>query len=86
MAEENPTYLEGKDDNEKLDKLITYTYKQQAVWFLNAFWENLFEHSDADRELVWDWERKMADLDLEKRETGNGLDELNAHRFLEHFP
>jgi hypothetical protein len=33
------TVLAGSNDKEKLDDLITRTHKDQAVWFLNAFWE-----------------------------------------------
>jgi hypothetical protein len=31
--------LAGANDKERLDNLITKTHKEQAVWFLNAFWE-----------------------------------------------
>jgi hypothetical protein len=33
------TVLAGSNDKEKLDNLITRTHKDQAVWFLNAYWE-----------------------------------------------
>jgi hypothetical protein len=33
------TVLSGSNDKEKLDDLLTRTHKDQAVWFLNAFWE-----------------------------------------------
>jgi len=33
------TVLAGSNDKEKLDDLITRTHKDQAVWFLNAYWE-----------------------------------------------
>lgn len=34
---------------------------------------------------MWTWNLKCAELDLQNHEDGNSLDELNAHRFLEHF-
>ena len=34
--------LPGANDNEKLNALCEKTYKEQAVWFLNAFWGILF--------------------------------------------
>jgi hypothetical protein len=39
--------LAGANDKERLDNLIVKTHKEQAVWFLNAFWEvpNLFFRS-----------------------------------------
>jgi len=33
------TVLSGSNDKEKLDDLISRPHKDQAVWFLNAFWE-----------------------------------------------
>lgn len=33
------TVLNGSSDKEKLDDLTSRTHKDQAVWFLNAFWE-----------------------------------------------
>jgi len=59
--------------------LIGKTHKEQAVWFLNAYW-NQFEQ---EAERVWGYVLKFADLDLQNRANGTGLDELNAHRFLE---
>jgi len=71
--------LEGKTNEEKLVTLIGKTHKEQAVWFLNAYW-NQFEQ---EAERVWGYVGKFADLDLQNRANGTGLDELNAHRFLE---
>ena len=34
---------------------------------------------------MWSWNLKCTELDLQNHEEGNSLDELNAHRFLEHF-
>jgi len=33
------TVLSGSNDKEKLDDLTSRPHKDQAVWFLNAFWE-----------------------------------------------
>jgi DNA repair exonuclease SbcCD ATPase subunit len=74
--------LEGVDDREKLTNLCKKTYKEQAVWFLNATWEG---QGQAESETVWKYVHKCADLDVQKKATGFELDELNAHRFLEHF-
>jgi hypothetical protein len=37
--------LAGSNDKEKLDDLTSRTHKDQAVWFLNAFWEVRFLRS-----------------------------------------
>ena len=69
-------------DNEKLLELCSLNYKQQLVWFLNAFWTDIGER---DAESFWKYNLKCTELDLQKRGEGNALDELNAHVFLEHF-
>ena|SRR3990167_114813 len=58
------------------------THKEQIEWFLNAYWSELGE---ANTEKMWQWNLKCSELDLQNHENGNGLDELNAHRFLEFF-
>ena len=73
--------LTGETDNDKLRDLCTRTHKEQAVWFLNAFWEGLEKHA----EQIWSYVHKCNDLDWENHELGTGLDELNAHRLLEAF-
>eukprot|EP00011_Vannellida_sp_DIVA3-517-6-12_P002206 CAMPEP_0114624070 /NCGR_PEP_ID=MMETSP0168-20121206/10580_1 /TAXON_ID=95228 ORGANISM="Vannella sp., Strain DIVA3 517/6/12" /NCGR_SAMPLE_ID=MMETSP0168 /ASSEMBLY_ACC=CAM_ASM_000044 /LENGTH=115 /DNA_ID=CAMNT_0001835339 /DNA_START=36 /DNA_END=379 /DNA_ORIENTATION=+ len=81
MSGKNLQVLEGATDNEKLTDLCTRTYKEQAVWFLNAYWEKLGPHA----EQLWAYVHKCNDLDGENHELGTGLDELNAHRLLEAF-
>jgi len=76
---EAPQVLPGADDHAKLQALAKLTYKQQAVWFLNAFWETV----ESDAEKLWKYVHTCADLDLQDHEEGCGLDEVNAHRFLE---
>jgi len=73
--------LNGKNDGEKLQDLATYTYKGQAIWWLNAYWDK----HEAEAEKLWSFVNKFSQLDLDKKKEGNGLDELNAHRFLEAF-
>jgi len=74
--------LVGKNDNEKLTNLISKNYKDQAIWFLNAFWESV---GKTDNERIWGYVKKLTQLDLEKHEEGNGLDEVRTHKFLESF-
>merc|ERR1712137_967562 len=76
---EAPKILPGANDHEKLQELSKLTYKQQAVWFLNAFWEE----REGEAELLWKYVLTCADLDMELHGDGCGLDEVNAHRFLE---
>jgi len=74
--------LPGNNDLDKLNALCQKTHKEQIVWFLNAFWHKFGE---AEAERLWDFKHKCDELDLQNHENGNSLDELNAHRFLEHF-
>jgi hypothetical protein len=91
--------LEGKTDLEKLNNLCLKTHKEQAVWvrnqllpsvsffskaffasqFLNAFWEDF---AAAEAENLWNFVDQMVRIDGRK-DAGNDLDELEAHRFLE---
>jgi hypothetical protein len=73
--------LNGKNDSEKLLDLSSRTYKEQAIWWLNAYWDK----HEADAEKLWSFVAKFSQLDLDKKADGNGLDELNAHRFLESY-
>jgi len=76
---EAPKVLPGANNHEKLQALAKLTYKQQAVWFLNAFWEE----TKNDAELFWKYVITCSELDLELHGDGSGLNEVNAHRFLE---
>jgi len=69
-------------DLEKLHVVCQKTYKQQAIWFLNCFWEDF---ASKEAELLWSYVEKNAELDLENHELGCGLDEMKAHVFLEKF-
>jgi flagellar biosynthesis GTPase FlhF len=66
----------------RLAAICGKTYKEQAVWFLNCFWN---EYGEKDAELFWQYVQKNAELDLEYHENGSGLDEMKAHVFLEKF-
>ncbi|KAL6050244.1 putative Actin bundling protein [Balamuthia mandrillaris] len=70
----------GGDLTTDFKAVIAKTYKDQAIFFLNAFWPEL---GAAEAENVWKYEHKFEELDLEKKKEGNDLDEFNAHRFLE---
>ena len=67
-------------DIQKLEELAKKTYKEQAVWFLNAFWA---EYGQSESEKLWQYVEKFASLDLQRGAQGFELDELNGHRFLE---
>eukprot|EP01094_Clydonella_sp_ATCC50884_P027023 TRINITY_DN75_c0_g2_i1.p2 TRINITY_DN75_c0_g2~~TRINITY_DN75_c0_g2_i1.p2 ORF type:complete len:391 (+),score=208.53 TRINITY_DN75_c0_g2_i1:132-1304(+) len=69
-------------DNEKLTQLCAKSYKAQAIWFLNAFWE---ENGEQIAERLWEYVIKCGELDIQKHGDGNGLDEMQAHVFLESF-
>jgi len=66
----------------RLAAICGKTYKEQAVWFLNCFWN---EYGEKDAELFWQYVQKNAELDLESHENGTSLDEMKAHVFLEKF-
>lgn len=72
--------LNGASDHDKLLDLESRSYKDQAIWFLNAFWE-AFASNEAEK--VWTYVHSCADLDLQRHADGNALDEVSAHRFLE---
>jgi hypothetical protein len=68
-------------DREKLHHICSLSYKAQAVWFLNSFWNK----HESEAEKFWAYVEKAASLDTERRGEGSALDELNAHRLLEIF-
>jgi len=72
--------LDGNSDKEKFADLCSMTHKEQIIWFLNAFWT---EVGEANAETLWKWCHTCTELDLQFHEEGSGLDEMNAHRFLE---
>ena len=87
MADHFKTVLNGADDHAKLVELCGFTYKEQAVWFLNAFWEAGLPKGGGiqdQAEKFWAYVEKAASIDNAKA-GGHALDELEAHRFLESF-
>jgi hypothetical protein len=74
--------LKGATDNDKFRDLNSKPYKEQAVWFLNAFWKS---YGQKEAENIWTYSQKMADLDKEKGKEGSQIDEFQAHRFLENI-
>ena len=77
---------EFADEKAKLAKLSELKYKEQAQWFLNAFWEGetgpCFSANDDKAEEIWAIVHKAITLDSED---GNELDEWKAHQLLESF-
>ena len=69
-------------DLDKLHVICQKTYKEQAVWFLNAFWEDF---ANKEAETLWKYVLVNAELDLENHSEGTSLDEMKAHVFLEKF-
>jgi chromosome segregation ATPase len=63
----------------KFAELTAKTHKEQAVWWLNGFWET---GAAKEAENIWTFAQVFIKLDS-KGKAGNELDELNAHRFLE---
>jgi len=74
--------LVGANDDAKMKDLCSRCHKDQAIWFLNTFWKR---GMDKEAERLWKYVEKLNELDLQKHEDGVSLDELTAHRFLEHF-
>jgi chromosome segregation ATPase len=57
------------------------TYKQQAQFFLNAFWPEHKEHAED----CYVYVNKFSELDAKQHEDGVSLDEFESARFLESF-
>jgi hypothetical protein len=55
------------------------TFDKQAVWFLNACWNDVKN----DAELIYKQVPQMIALETTNGRQGNALDELPAHKFLE---
>ena len=55
--------LAGSTDLEKLHDLCKQTHKEQAVWFLNAFWGDFVE---AEAEKIWTFVEQAARIDNAK--------------------
>lgn len=66
----------------KLKELSEKKYKDQAIWFLNAYW---LENGEKEAENIWNYVLKFSEYDNENHEEGCALDELNIHRILEFY-
>ena len=69
----------AKDDTAKWEEISRMSFKDQAVWALNGFWDVL----EKDAEQVWSWVQKMGELEQDKHADGCDLDEFWSHKFLE---
>jgi hypothetical protein len=71
--------------------LTNKTHTEQAVWFMNGFWDE--DKNDAER--IWDYVHAMIEIHCDSQKTygsltwegkeGNDLDQFKSHRFLEKF-
>eukprot|EP00040_Diaphanoeca_grandis_P022465 m.120700 g.120700 ORF g.120700 m.120700 type:complete len:704 (-) comp28825_c0_seq1:138-2249(-) len=73
-------------ENISLNQLCELPYKDQAVWYMNGFWEEIAAKL-SDAEDIWVFFHHFVRLDLmqtpPKGEDGNELDQLMAAKFLE---
>jgi len=60
-------------------EIVTKKYADQAVWFLNGFWDELEPHAEE----MWKWVELFGQLDQDKKADGCELDEFWSHKFLE---
>jgi chromosome segregation ATPase len=65
----------------KFSEVTSKTYKDQAIWWLNGFWEH--DGAAKEAETIWTITNLFIKLDEKQGKAGNELDELSAHRFLE---
>ncbi|GAB5358175.1 hypothetical protein AAMO2058_000436200 [Amorphochlora amoebiformis] len=68
-------------DMDKLKELSAKKYADQAVAFMNVYWDKFYKNEKA-REELWTWTNIFIKLD-KKKEKGCELNEFDAHRFLE---
>lgn len=62
--------LQGETDEEKFKQLISFTYEQQAKFFLDFAWKTTFENSEEEREKIWKWTHALIDADHQKGKDG----------------
>ena len=67
------------EQQEAWNEIVKKKYADQAVWFLNGFWEEVQPHAED----VWKWAELFAELDQENKAEGSELDEFWSHKFLE---
>uniref|UniRef100_A0A2P2I6M8 Actin bundling protein n=1 Tax=Hirondellea gigas TaxID=1518452 RepID=A0A2P2I6M8_9CRUS len=64
---------------EQFKHVSAKTYRQQAIFFLNAYWKE----RQSDVEDIWGYVEAMSELDEKNGKDGCDLDELKSHVFLE---
>jgi len=75
-------------DLEKIKEFNELNYKDQAVKFINIYWDRsplLLKDSPDLLEEVWNTKAEFVKLDKGKGEEGSELSEFDAHRILEKF-
>ncbi|KNC51706.1 uncharacterized protein AMSG_07772 [Thecamonas trahens ATCC 50062] len=65
---------------EQFSDLCKKKYSEQAVWFLNGFWNKGMKE---EAENVWKFAQKFIELDASNSKDGNEIDEFLSHKFLE---
>jgi len=60
-------------------EIVTKKYSDQAIWFLNGFWDDVKNNAED----VWKWVELFSELDQDKKGDGCELDEFWSHKFLE---
>jgi len=80
----------GQDWTSKFKEITNSTFTEQAIWFLNGFWN---DGLDKQAERIWQMVHLCIEIDTGKPKMygnktsdlkeGNELDELKAHVFLE---
>jgi len=68
----------GSFDKKKWEALVTKSHQDQAIWFLNAFWNGGVKEKAED---LWEYTAKFVKLGGNK--DGCDLDEFLSHQFLE---
>jgi len=69
--------------------LVAMTHTEQAIWFLNGFWNDV----EKDKELIWEYAHTFIEIECGKpklygskkweEKEGNDLDQFKSHQFLE---
>jgi len=60
-------------------EIVTKKYSDQAIWFMNGFWDVVQPHAED----IWKWVELFSELDQDKKGDGCELDEFWSHKFLE---
>lgn len=71
------------DAGARFAQLSKMKYREQAMWFANGFWDELFAAGELEK--MWKYLQKFEALDEKRGVNGNELDEFWSHKFLEDF-